>query len=548
MAPTVNQPRIPGAPAAQAPHHGVLRPDAIASRGAAAGAPDLSYEQATAILEQIAHLAHAVDPSRQLAPSTFDARRRAATSQRGISNAELRYRALVEKVPAVTFMAALDQNAQELYISPQIQNLLGFTQEEWLADPILWYRQLHPDDRATWGTEFARTCATGVSFRSEYRLLARDGHTVWVHGECQIIADDQGQPRFLLGIAFDITDRKEAESKLQEANRALMQTIQSERETHEALKQAQVALTELNQSLEQRVRERTAELQTAHARLVDMARQAGMAEVASGVLHNVGNILNSVNVSVRMAISNLQQSPITHLCQAIRMMAEHKHDLGHYLTHDERGRHIPDFLAAVAESLPTQQQASLDELNLLGTNVEHIKQIIDVQQSTARADAMAEEVHPVDLLEQAIRVDAAAPEWNNTVIIRELTPTPAIVTDRHLVLQILINLLSNARHAVMNNGLPEKRLVVRSGTQSRDDRNSVRIEVADNGIGIEPENLIRIFNFGFTTKNKGHGFGLHSSANAAKKLGGSLTALSDGPGKGATFILELPIGKEHGAS
>src|SRR3984957_13005046 len=139
---------------------------------------------------------------------------------------DLRYRSLVEKVPVVTFMASLDDTVQELYVSPQIETLLGFTQEEWLDNPILWFQQLHPDDRDIWVDGFARTCAEGANFRAEYRLFARDGHIVWVQGECQLIRDDDGRPLFLQGIAFDITHRKQAtqveEAKLaaEAANRA----------------------------------------------------------------------------------------------------------------------------------------------------------------------------------------------------------------------------------------------------------------------------------------------------------------------------------------
>lgn len=88
-------------------------------------------------------------------------------------------------------MASLDDTVQELYISPQIEALLGFTQEEWLDNPILWFEQLHPDDRDKWADDFARTCAEGTNFRSEYRLYARDGRVVWVQGECQLIRDDE---------------------------------------------------------------------------------------------------------------------------------------------------------------------------------------------------------------------------------------------------------------------------------------------------------------------------------------------------------------------
>ncbi len=129
---------------------------------------------------------------------------------------EARYRTLVEQIPAITFMASLDDSVgeNEIYVSPHIETMLGFTQEEWLADPFLWYRQLHPEDRARWGLEFARTCASGAGFRSEYRFLSRDGREVWVHGEARIVRDETGRPLFLQGIAFDITESKRAEQAL----------------------------------------------------------------------------------------------------------------------------------------------------------------------------------------------------------------------------------------------------------------------------------------------------------------------------------------------
>jgi PAS domain S-box-containing protein len=127
---------------------------------------------------------------------------------------EKRYRTLIEGIPAVTFMAALDAGVSELYVSPQIEKLLGFTQQEWLEDPILWYRQLHPDDQARWHGEFARTCATGGPFRAEYRFIARDGRVVWVLGQAKVVFSDDGRPLFMQGIAFDITAMKQAEEQL----------------------------------------------------------------------------------------------------------------------------------------------------------------------------------------------------------------------------------------------------------------------------------------------------------------------------------------------
>jgi PAS domain S-box-containing protein len=132
---------------------------------------------------------------------------------------EARYRALIERLPIVTFLAALDDSLQELYISPQIEAMLGFTQEEWLINPFLWMRQLHPEDRATWIAEFARTCSTGENFRAEYRLITRDKRVIWVQGECQMIRDDNGKPIYLQGIAIDITERKQA-AQVEEARLA----------------------------------------------------------------------------------------------------------------------------------------------------------------------------------------------------------------------------------------------------------------------------------------------------------------------------------------
>ena len=141
---------------------------------------------------------------------------------------EKRYRTLIEGIPAVTFMAALDAGLSELYVSPQIEALLGFTQEEWLGDPILWYKQLHPDDKKRWHEEFAQTCVTGKPFRAEYRFIARDGRVVWVLGEAKVVCSDDGRPLFMQGIAFDITLMKQAEERLR-AHKEELESLVAER-------------------------------------------------------------------------------------------------------------------------------------------------------------------------------------------------------------------------------------------------------------------------------------------------------------------------------
>lgn len=128
--------------------------------------------------------------------------------------AEARFKMLVEQIPAVTFMAVLGEGLNEIYVSPHIEQMLGYTQEEWLSDPFLWYWRLHPDDRGIWNEEFARGCRTGGPFRADCRFLARDGSVVWVHGEARLLKDDLGRPMFLQGVAFDITEIKRAQEML----------------------------------------------------------------------------------------------------------------------------------------------------------------------------------------------------------------------------------------------------------------------------------------------------------------------------------------------
>jgi PAS domain S-box-containing protein len=137
-----------------------------------------------------------------------------AQAEARLRAAEARYRTLVEQIPAVTFMAVLGEGKNEMYVSPHIEQMLGFTQEEWLGNPFLWYRQLHPDDRSLWYDEFARGCQTGGPFKAECRFLSRDGRVVWVHGEARLVRDDAGRPLFLQGIGFDITESKRAQEVL----------------------------------------------------------------------------------------------------------------------------------------------------------------------------------------------------------------------------------------------------------------------------------------------------------------------------------------------
>jgi signal transduction histidine kinase len=284
-----------------------------------------------------------------------------------------------------------------------------------------------------------------------------------------------------------------------------------------------------------------AKLEALHRQLVDASRQAGMAEVATSVLHNVGNVLNSINVAATLVDERVRKSRVADLNRLVKLLSDHSGDLGAFLTADPRGQKVPEFLGQLADRLAAEQALVLTELASLRKNVEHIKEIVAMQQSYAKVSGVIERIEIAELAEDTLRMNAAAFARHDVRVVREYSPVPPINTDKHKVLQILINLVRNAKYACDESGRSDKQVTVR--VNNGDDR--VRISVIDNGVGIPPENLTRIFHHGFTTRKDGHGFGLHSGALAAKELGGTLTAQSDGPGKGATFALELPKNLPH---
>jgi PAS domain S-box-containing protein len=319
-----------------------------------------------------------------------------------------------------------------------------------------------------------------------------DGKVTWCLTTKMLWLDKDGHRLGTFGISSDVTSIKEAEAKLESANR----------------------------------------------QLVEISRQAGMAEVATSVLHNVGNVLNSANVSANLLADKLRDSTVGQLSKVAALLRQHESDLGSFLRQDAKGKQLAAYVSQLAEHLAAEQAASLDELREFVNHIDHIKEIVVMQQNYAKICGVAEKVQVTDLVEDALRLNATALERHHVCVRRDFSPRlPEITVEKHKVLQILVNLISNAKHACEDAPCPRRQLavVVANG------EGCIKITISDNGVGIAPENLSRIFNHGFTTRKNGHGFGLHSGALAAKELGGSLRAQSNGLGQGATFTLELPL-------
>jgi signal transduction histidine kinase len=293
------------------------------------------------------------------------------------------------------------------------------------------------------------------------------------------------------------------------------------------------ALAVIEDITERRLAE--AELERVHSQLLVASREAGMAEVATNVLHNVGNVLNSVNVSASIVAERIKKSKCSGLARVAALLQEHAADPTAFLT-GAQGRHLPVYLQELAAALLAERDTAIAELEDLRANVEHIKEIVAMQQNYAKVSGFIELLPLEKLVEDALQMNAAAFERHRVRVVRSFESVPNVRVDKHKVLQILVNLLRNAKYAM--DATTERRLdlrIERAGTET------VRIIVRDTGCGIPEENLTRIFSHGFTTKKDGHGFGLHSGAIAAKEMGGILTAESEGAGRGATFMLELPI-------
>jgi signal transduction histidine kinase len=334
-------------------------------------------------------------------------------------------------------------------------------------------------------------------------------------------------------LALEQDERQRAEQELalqQERNELLEGRARMVEELAAANRTAAAALQE-NEEV-------TAHLREAQSELLATARAAGRAEIATNVLHNVGNVLNSVNVSAGVIGSGLRNSRVTGLARAMQMMTANSGDLATYLTTDDKGRMLPGYLAAVSETLSREREDMLQELDRLIKSVDHIKDIVATQQSHAAAGQVIEPVQPSELAEDALRMQGTALARHQVQVVRDYEPVPPVPLDRGRVLQILVNLISNAKAAMADQAGGESRLTLHVGLA---DGERLRFSVSDEGEGIPPENMTRIFSHGFTTRQGGHGFGLHSSALAARQMGGRLTAHSDGPGRGATFTLEFPL-------
>jgi PAS domain S-box-containing protein len=413
-----------------------------------------------------------------------------------LSRAQQKMESLIDSIDGIVWEREPEM-FRFTFISRQCEKILGYTPQAWLDQPKFWEGKLDPLHAAKTVKTGHEMVKRGEPYSIEYRMISADGRKVWIRESGMVLVEND-RPVAIRGIFQDITQHKLDAEQLDKLNR----------------------------------------------QLVDTSRSAGMADVATGVLHNVGNVLNSVSVSATVVADRLRHLKADKLHRAAAMLCEQNGKLAEFVTTDPKGKIVPEFLKTISGELMCEQNELVVKMEAVGQHIEHIKEIVAMQQSYAKVSGVYENLPVPELVEDALRLNLAAFERHRIEIIREFAQNlPTIFVDRHKFLQIFINLLRNAKHAMEHVDEHQRRLTIRVSQSSLD---IVTIVVSDNGIGIPAENLTKIFNHGFTTKKDGHGFGLHSGANAAKEMGGSLTGQSDGPGKGAQFTLSIPTAQTKG--
>jgi PAS domain S-box-containing protein len=409
-------------------------------------------------------------------------------AEKALRESEALYSSLVEQLPIGVYRKDAENNY--VFVNSRFCQLRGLSMDQIIGQSP---NAMNPPEKAAqFKQEHELIMSSGKSIELEETYPVPGGETHYFHVvKLPVVAAD-GKIVGTQGVYFDITQRKRTE----------------------------------------------AELEKVHRELLDASRRAGMAEVATGVLHNVGNVLNSVNVSASVMAGQLKKSRVPYLALAANLLKEHAADLGNFVTNDPKGKQLPGYFISLSEKLADEQATMLLEANSLQKNIEHIKDIVATQQNYAKTAGMTERVKVVDLLEDALRMNEGSLLRHDVQVVKKYADElPEIIVDRHKAIQILVNLIRNAKFACEESTSEVRRIILNITL----DTECIRFCVQDNGVGIPAENLTRIFNHGFTTRKNGHGFGLHSGALAAKEMRGALIAQSDGPGKGARFILELPL-------
>jgi PAS domain S-box-containing protein len=509
---------------------------------------------------------------------------------------DARYRTLVEQIPAIVFVAEIEGGLGEAYISPQIEEILGYTQKEWLSNPVLWFQQLHPEDKTRWSVEAAGLFSSATPLRSAYRVLARDGTVVWFRCEVKMVRHPDGRPWFIHGVAFDITEMKRAEEELQREKERVAEARGAER-FRRSFEEAPVGMVLLQHD---------GTWERANRALCAMAgySESELIQIQFGVAHpaeprgaeGLRELVLSANIppaGIATRLLHRNGSPVHVLLSVAVVERDNEgnpvHLLAHFQDITERARVEQDLEASRSRAATS---ARLSSLGIMAGGIAHEinnpMAIIDASAANLLRMAESGEVNWAAVVKNCERIrhtavriskivrslrhiarDGSGDEFQAATVRVLVEQTLELCAERFRVLsvslttalprdeltvccreaqicQVLLNLLQNGFDAALSADSP--RWVDVSAER---EGGWITISVRDSGAGVPPEIRERIMDPFFTTKpvGTGTGLGLSISRTIAAEHGGRLELAADSPQ--TCFQLILPDaaarnGMEHG--
>lgn len=278
-------------------------------------------------------------------------------------------------------------------------------------------------------------------------------------------------------------------------------------------------------------------LDQSRRKLTEAAHQAGMAELAGEILHNIGNAANSLNCSVAKLETRISESKINGLNRSVTLLRENSKNLEHFFLKDPRGPRLVQYLLDVNDAIQAERAENQGEIDRIRNTAHHISEIIHAQQAFAKRTDFRQEIDLQSLISQAVAINQQLIQSMGVRLVKNVPDLPELMLNRNKITQILVNMIRNGLQAMQDRSPDQRLLKIHCRLL---DQRDLEIEVSDTGIGFDEHTQAKLFTHGFSTKTTGNGLGLHYCANAMREIGGSISASSPGPGLGATFRIVVP--------
>lgn len=422
---------------------------------------------------------------------------------------------LLSNMPGMAYRCDIDPDRKMLFVSEGCRALTGYSRKA-LSGKTPFSDLIHKSDRTKVERQIKKALQEKTRFQATYRLKCKDDTVKWVWEQGLGIYDEAGDLIAIEGFITDVSEQVRVKSNLQKHKEKLNDMVRKRTQT----------LDQRNTELENEVA----------VRRQAQAKEQISREIATTSLHNVGNVINSVNIASEGMLRTLKSSKLSSLNRVAKMIQENSENPCEYFCEDPKGKLIPEFIIHLTQAVQEEHAELQEEISNMLRQVRLIKEVTAGQQSLARTKQESVSFKLSRLVDSVARIQLAF-GWGRSVdVIKDFEVPGYLHAPRTPIVHILINLIKNAKEALLDNAAGDRIMRFRIWKEAE----SLYLSISENGLGIEPEALKNLFTFGFTTKNDGHGFGLHYCKNIMTNLGGEISVASEGPGKGSTFTLRFP--------